>query len=369
MRLNIKRAKRIPLALAISAGLFLAAPQLAMAEADGPDFYRVTGVASNDVLNIRAKPSGSAGKVGEIPPNADGVKNLGCQGGLSLSQWQKASPSRRRAAARSRWCRVTFNGVTGWVAGRFLAEGSAPRASAATLVSVPEQPILRKLSQDETLERISIRANGSTAIKGTIRGYKHKVYAVTIAAGDTLSIRFHTASTSAYFNLIDAGDASGAAIHRGDVAGKVATVTAAKPATYLIQPYVYRSAARRGQTAGYTFAIVHTAGKTTPGGSANSATAGAPAKFDATGMFKCSSGKPSHDQQCAFWVKRKGNSAATIWLKRPDNKGNRVLEFATSNVTSPQPGKISWGKQSDNWFIGIDNNEFYIVVDAAIMGG
>ena len=43
-------------------------PATAEAEADGPDFYRVTGVAADDVLNIRAEPSPHATHVGSIPP-------------------------------------------------------------------------------------------------------------------------------------------------------------------------------------------------------------------------------------------------------------------------------------------------------------
>ncbi|MGE3245563.1 MAG: MliC family protein, partial [Beijerinckiaceae bacterium] len=209
----------------------------------------------NDKLNIRAEASASARKLGDIPPNADGVKNLGCTGGLSFAQWEKASPAQRAAAQKSRWCRVSFNGVTGWVAGRFLAEGSAPGASGASPSPASGQPFKRALSPDETLQRITVPANGSTSVKGTIRGYKHNVYAVSLAAGETLSVRFDTKSTSAYFNVIDADDGSGAAIHRGEVDGRFATIKANGPKTYLIQPYLVRAVARRGATAAYAIVL------------------------------------------------------------------------------------------------------------------
>ena len=109
-------------------GLLLAisGPMVAMADADGPDFYRVVGVASNDVLNIRAKASASSNKVGTIPHDGDGIRNLGCQGGLSYAEWAEASEAERKAAKRRRWCRISYKGTEGWVAGRFLGEGSAP---------------------------------------------------------------------------------------------------------------------------------------------------------------------------------------------------------------------------------------------------
>ena len=121
----------------------------AAAEADGPDFYRVKGVASNDTLNIRSEPSASSQKLGEIPYNANGVKNLGCKGSLNFADWQKASPAQRKAAAASRWCKVSFDGKVGWVAGRFLAEGDGPATPVSGRADIPEQPILRKLSPDE----------------------------------------------------------------------------------------------------------------------------------------------------------------------------------------------------------------------------
>lgn len=97
----------------------------AQAEADGPDFFRVEGVRAGDVLNIRAAPSATAAKLGGIPPRANGVKNLGCRGGLTFAQWQKAGQAEREAAQKTRWCRISWQGVEGWVAARYLREGSA----------------------------------------------------------------------------------------------------------------------------------------------------------------------------------------------------------------------------------------------------
>lgn len=116
---------RAAICIALLAGTLLASSP-ARAEADGPDFYRVTGVAANDTLAIRAAPSPRARRLGSIPPSADGIRNLGCRGGLAFAEWSRATPAAREAAARRRWCRVVWKGVTGWAAGRFLAEGSGP---------------------------------------------------------------------------------------------------------------------------------------------------------------------------------------------------------------------------------------------------
>jgi uncharacterized protein YraI len=99
------------------------------AEADGPDYFAVRGVAQGDVLNMHAEPGAHAPKVGEIPPNGTCIRNLGCQGGLTFEEFTTLSPAEkeRRARENPRWCKVEYQGVTGWVAGRYLGEGDCRR--------------------------------------------------------------------------------------------------------------------------------------------------------------------------------------------------------------------------------------------------
>jgi len=103
-------------------------PGPAAADADGPDFYRVTGVGPDDVLNIRAVPKADAAKLGTIPPDGTCIRNLGCQGGLSFQEFSTLSKTEqaKRLKQNPRWCRIEYQGITGWVAGRYLAEGGCP---------------------------------------------------------------------------------------------------------------------------------------------------------------------------------------------------------------------------------------------------
>ena len=109
--------------------LLLVTSGLALAGADGPDYYKVIGVASNDVLNIRSKADPNASKVGDIPPGADCVKNLGCKGGLTMSEFTNLSKEEQAVILkkRPRWCLVAYHGIQGWVSARYLAEGSCSK--------------------------------------------------------------------------------------------------------------------------------------------------------------------------------------------------------------------------------------------------
>jgi uncharacterized protein YraI len=99
--------------------------QNAPGEADGPDWFKVVDVAADDVLNVRAEPSAGADKLGAIPPGADCVRNLGCQGGLTFGEFTTLTPEQQAARLKDnpRWCKVDYRGTIGWVAGRYLAEG------------------------------------------------------------------------------------------------------------------------------------------------------------------------------------------------------------------------------------------------------
>lgn len=121
----------VPVAKHLFAGTYvvLAAAVVAppaRAEADGPDHFRVVGVAQTSVLNVRAGPSASAARVGTLPADARGLRNLGCEGGLSYGEWANASAEERAAGRRDRWCRIDYDGLVGWVAGWHLAEDTAP---------------------------------------------------------------------------------------------------------------------------------------------------------------------------------------------------------------------------------------------------
>lgn len=93
------------------------------------------------------------------------------------------------------------------------------------------------------------------------------------------------------------------------------------------------------------------------------------AHYDATTQLRCSLGSPSHDKMCPAGITRGGvPGKASIKVQDPNGR-ERVLLFQNGNVTTSGSGRLTWGKDGDTWFIGIDNREFYIVPEAAVNGG
>jgi hypothetical protein len=122
-RKKVKRSDTMRLALI---AVLVFAASAVFADADGPDFFRVTGVAEDDVLNMRAEPDPQAKKIGEIPPDGTCVRNLGCRGGLTFQEFTELSEKQKaqRLKENPRWCKVEYRGVEGWVAGHYLREGT-----------------------------------------------------------------------------------------------------------------------------------------------------------------------------------------------------------------------------------------------------
>lgn len=96
---------------------------MAVAEADGPDYWAVRGVSLNDHLNLRKGPSVKFSVVAQIPSGFAPLENLGCSPDFQITDWERFSEYEREVAATLRWCRVRFHQHMGWVKGSYLQEG------------------------------------------------------------------------------------------------------------------------------------------------------------------------------------------------------------------------------------------------------
>ncbi len=111
-----------PLHQALAAVLFAGSIlSISVSDADatsGPGCFRITGVATNDVLNLRTQPNSSAPLTGNMHPTRHGI--------IALSgTCQPASGPKSK-----QWCKITHyvdTGTTiGWASRRFLQDVDCP---------------------------------------------------------------------------------------------------------------------------------------------------------------------------------------------------------------------------------------------------
>jgi hypothetical protein len=120
VRAAARRNERSTYYLDVSISALGSADKLSPVQADfadglqgGPDFWEVTGVPPGDALNMRRGPSARDAIVMRFD-NGAALRNRGC-----------------RMVAGQRWCKVERPDApsdSGWVLGRYLREGSGPKA-------------------------------------------------------------------------------------------------------------------------------------------------------------------------------------------------------------------------------------------------
>lgn len=113
-RSTVAAAGRLLLSFWIALALLAALSPRVLARADGPDAWDITGVTAGSTVRLHAAPSVRSAVVKQLPHDSQGLENLGCK---------PARPSAGARAADARWCKVRFQGVQGWISGRYLAEG------------------------------------------------------------------------------------------------------------------------------------------------------------------------------------------------------------------------------------------------------
>ena len=118
----------------------------AWAEADGPDAFDIANPDRDISYFLRSGPDQGAPAIGRIPGTATGLRNLGCEGGLSFEDFQKATEAERAAADDGRWCRVAYAGREGWIRGRNLIEAAPGSDGESAIDEAP--PVWRLVSHD-----------------------------------------------------------------------------------------------------------------------------------------------------------------------------------------------------------------------------
>lgn len=139
------------------------------------------------------------------------------------------------------------------------APAPAPQATAPSPPTPPAVDIANAeqfvTDEGDQLETLTFDPVGEMTVEGVADGSVAPIYAVPVAAGQTLTATLESANPNIYFNISDAADHSGAALFRGEVEGEAARLTAPRDMTYVLTPFQPRATARRGETAPYRLTV------------------------------------------------------------------------------------------------------------------
>jgi hypothetical protein len=114
------------------------------------------------------------------------------------------------------------------------------------------------IAQDRT-ERISFAAGRSSrTVRDTISGDEGIDYLVNVRAGQRLAATLRTDNPSSYLNIKARG--SSEALFNGSIAGNLGDVIVPSSGDYVVEVYLMRNAARRGERANFSLTIEVTGG-------------------------------------------------------------------------------------------------------------
>ncbi len=235
-------------------------------------------------------------------------------------------------------------------------------------------------AQDETrTERVKFPSGSTgTTVSGSITGYESVEYLVGAQAGQEMTVVLKSENLSTYINVFEPGTKPGMdeAISNGSDDGTRFEATLPSDGDYLIQVYMMRNAARRGETARYKLEVSITGARNAASASKAPSAASAsgqvldwPARSDATGEVECSAGDATLDQWCEFRVVR-NEFGATIWVVKPGTDTDvRVLYFESDAWSSDDDSKLSGDRKDNDWLVKVDGKECYMVFYEVIWGG
>ncbi len=328
----------------------------AHAEADGPDHFRVIGIPSGKALEIHAAADTQSAVLGVIPGTATCLRNLGCQGGLSFEEFSTLSKEDQalKLAANPRWCKVEYQGTTGWVEGRNLGEGACqtpPRDPNQKVIEVP-------------------RGKGINMLQGRIRGDAYVDYRVGAAAGQTLSVKLSGSHPQNYFNVLPPGSES--AMFIGSSAGSRFERIAPADGAYVVRVYLMRAAARRNAASNYSLQIGVTGKALLPVPAKQDALIpGTP--FHASTSVLCKVAFSPEIQRCEAFVIRRGfDGTATLEIRWPQGAltvARNVLLIKGRPVSTDSTSDVTHTREGDELTITVGSDEQFRIPDALPFGG
>lgn len=95
--------------------------------------------------------------------------------------------------------------------------------------------------------------SSSSTIKASVKGYQTVQYALSVTAGQKMSVQLDSRNKSLYFNVTAPG--ADAAMYNSSIDGNGTSITIPSSGKYVIDVYLMRNASRRNESASYDLTL------------------------------------------------------------------------------------------------------------------
>lgn len=157
----------------------------AFATADGPDYFKLN---SSTAVLLQRSPDKRSEVLIQLPPKADALQNLGCQGMPPYAEWEKMSADEKKSSTLHARCKVKYKGYTGWVDQNLLAESDFTPTQTSFDCTQGKSSAEALICQNEELARLDQKladryAQAKAKFKATHPSKKDKKYFVAYQRG------------------------------------------------------------------------------------------------------------------------------------------------------------------------------------------
>lgn len=238
-----------------------------------------------------------------------------------------------------------------------------------------------------TVERVTFKpGQSSTLVTRTIHGRETIDFLVNAREGQRLAASMTSNNTAAYFNIMAPGeDYVAFYVGSNGIPLNSFSGTVPKSGDLKFRVYLYRAAARRGESANVRLSIsitgqggtaTHLPGNVqSDGGTAShlpedALVAGTP--YNATGRISCVVRTNGPVGDCEFGVIRLGQGSATVTISKLDGHLRTITYYRGTPVGFDQrpgdPARLKSTHEGDQTTVQIGGERYYIP-DAVIFGG
>lgn len=211
------------------------------------------------------------------------------------------------------------------------------------------------------------KGEDSAQVRGSIKGDGDATYTVNARAGQTLAVTLKSTNASLNFNVNP--PQSGESMFIGSVQGATANLRLPADGDVVIQVYLMRNAARRGESASFTLDVAVTGQPLPPlPGTQDALVAGT--RFHASATVPCQTLGAAAGASCHAGVIRRGrDGTATVEFKGSNGLVRNVLFITGKPVASDSAQPMTAERQGDQVTVRIGSDERYDVPDALLRGG
>lgn len=235
-------------------------------------------------------------------------------------------------------------------------------AQTAPAVASPET------DKDRVAKTVQFAKSTTAAVlRGKVTGRQYIDYQVQANAGQHMTVSLKGSSSANYFNLLPPGSAA-QAMAMGELSNNRFDGLLPDDGTYTVRMFLYRAAARRGETSAFTLSVGVTGAPLRPVSTQTDAVLPG-TRYHASATVPCQPANTKTGACEALVVRRGFDGTATVALRWDGNSQRRILFIKGEPKAADVSQTMTSVRNEFGWRVSFDESEHFDIPRALVEGG